>query len=173
MEKCCLLVVLCCCTSAHAADSENQGYLQVAISLAKDKAGTPVIDRQGEFSVELTNSTQLPIRLWSDDCELGYASLWFNVVDQQGQSVRMHRSPVSSSCWKDKPPQTITIAPGASHSWKVGQEWFWGERMWTGVPEPTAGQPIRLTAVFEIAATGAATKSTVWTGRVTSALMAT
>ena len=152
-----------------AADGKNQGGLQVAIVAAKDNAGTPVIDRQSEFSVKFTNVSKTPIQLWSEDCQLGYETLSFLTVDQQGQLSRMCKRQVLAWNWKDKPPQTNIILPGASYSWKVSPlAFFWGERAWKGVPEPTDNQTITLTAVFESAPSAAAAKYGVWIGRAAS-----
>ncbi len=81
----------------------------------------------------------------------------------------MYKRPVLASNWKNKPPQTETILPGAKCHLKVTPSAIWGEREWKGVPEPSDGEKITLTAVFEtVPSAAAAAKYGVWTGRVTS-----
>jgi ankyrin repeat protein len=167
LGTCSLLAAMIWGLSAHAADGEHPG-LRFAIVAAKDKDGTPILDREAEFAVEFTNSTKAPVRLWDDRCQLGYETLSFLAVDQQAKSSRMYKRRVSALEWYNMPTATITIPPGASYSWKVLPNSIWGERVWKGVPEPSGNQKVTLSAVFESVPSTAATKHCVWTGRVTS-----
>jgi cytohesin len=155
--------------SAQGVQAIGQNTLVLAIVPTKDKSGASVIEHHGVFSVVFSNRSAKPIRLWSEYCQFGYETLSFRVEDGNGQSARMYKVARCPSDWKNQPPQTVTIPPGRTFSWKVVPSGIWGEREWKGVPELNTGKTTRLTAIFEIKPTEAAQQHGVWTGRVTSA----
>jgi hypothetical protein len=153
----------------QAGGDRNADGISVAIVVAKDNAGTPTIERAGKFQVVFTNQSNKPIRLWSDECQLGHDMLSFQVENDSGKQSLMTKRAVSPSAWTNKRPQTVTIEPGETFAWDVGlAEFFWGDRMWKDVPEPNTGKLVTLTAVVEIKASDAAKGHGVWTGRAGS-----
>ncbi len=152
------------------AEEKAEAGLSVAIRLKKDKSGTPTIDRDGKYQVVFTNHSKKPIRLWSEQCQLGHATLSFRVEDGDGMASLMHKRMAEPSGLSGyERPKTITILPGETLAWEVApSDFFWGERMWKGVPEPNTGRRVTLTAVLSIKPTDAARKQGVWTGRLAS-----
>jgi|GEM_PF-6459937 len=147
--------------------------LTLSIVVEKDQAGQPSIDRRGAFAVEFANRSAQPIRIWSEDCQLGYETLSFEWPGEDGQPARMYKRRPHPSNWKDKPPLPLVIAAGGTLRRKVLPDQIWGQRVWRGVPEPNTGQAIPLTAVFEIQPGQAAREQGVWTGRIASARVQT
>jgi hypothetical protein len=144
------------------------GGLSIIIVAPKDKDGTPAIQRAGKFQVFLTNDSDKSIRLWSDECQLGHDVLSFRIEDD-GKTSPMSKREVSPEAWKNHQPATITIEPGETVTWDVGlADFFWGERMWKGVPEPNTGKLLTLTAVLEINTSDPAKELGVWTGQIAS-----
>jgi ankyrin repeat protein len=142
--------------------------LSVAIVPSRSDSGASTIERDGVFSVRFTNHSEKPVRLWSERCRFGYQTLSFRYDDGSRRSSRMHRVAQSSSDWRNRPPKTVTIPPGATFSWEVAPSAIWGDREWHGVPEPNTGKSIALTAVYEVEATDAARAHGVWSGRIRS-----
>lgn len=157
---------LCC--SAADAEGGIQGNFSLAIVVEKDTSGDPIINRAGKFQVLFTNTSNKPIHLWDEWCQLGYETLSFRVEDGDGPSTLMYKQSHHGSSWKNKPPKTVAIPPGGTLSWNVTPSGIWGNREWKGAPEPNTGKQVKLTAVFEIKPTDAAMKLGVWTGVVTS-----
>lgn len=155
-------------TAANGFANDEPGGLSLAIVAAKDKSGTLLIDHGGKFQVVFTNRSKEPIRVWSRHCEPGYATLSFQV--QEGKGLPSAMCPRSTDWdWKSTPTKIMSVPPGGSAAWDIElSEFFNGERKWVGVPEPNTGNPITLTALFEIKATDAAKGRGVWTGRIAS-----
>ena len=168
-----VVVALARLSSAEDAPNHSPGNLSISIAAAKDGTGSWTIDRGGVFSVVFTNRSDKPLRLWSERCQLGYETLSFRVAAGDKGPTLMSQKPRVASDWRNKPPETLNIAPGGTFTWEVAPSSIWGEREWRGVPEPNTGKPVELTAVFEIKPSDAAKEGGVWTGRVTSAPVAT
>jgi ankyrin repeat protein len=155
---------------AKGDEVRTQSGLSVAIVVGKDENGAPTLQRDGKFQVVFTNRSDKPIRLWSEECQRGYETLSFRVKEEDENTPSLiHKRPPDISSFRNKPPRTITIPSGGTFTWNVHPSaFYWGERQWTGGPEPNTGKPVTLTAVFEIKSTDAAKMEGVWTGRVTS-----
>jgi ankyrin repeat protein len=162
------IAVLMLAASTTRAQEKPAAGLSVAIVVEKDNTGNPTIDRQGTFKVVFTNRSREPIRIWSEDCQLGYETLSFRVEDADGTTSLMYKRTPQVSNWRNKPRKSITILPEKSITWEVGPSHIWGERVWKNAPEPNTGKPTRLTAVLSIKPTDAARKHGVWTGEVRS-----
>jgi ankyrin repeat protein len=155
-------------TPPAGARDANPAALSVVIDTHKNASGVPTINRDGKFRVVFTNRSEKPIRLWDEDCQPGYETLSFRVEGGNDPPSRMYKRPPRASDWKNNPPKTITIQPGATFARFVTPSAMWADRVWIGTPEPNTGQKPTLTAVFEIKATPAAREQEVWTGLVTS-----
>jgi ankyrin repeat protein len=163
------LATLLVVASAVGAEERASAGLSAAIVTEKDKSGTPIIDHAGTFQVVLTNRSKKPIRLWSEKCRLGHATLAFRVEDRDGVASLMHKRLADPSGSGYKRAETITILPGKTFAWEVGPSgFFWGELEWKGGAEPNTGRLVTLTAVLSIPPTDAARQHGVWTGRIAS-----
>ncbi|HZY88461.1 MAG TPA: ankyrin repeat domain-containing protein [Gemmataceae bacterium] len=164
-----LFATLLVVASAAGAEERASAGLSAAIFAGKGKSGTPIIDRSGTFQVVFTNHSKKPIRLWSEECQLGYATLAFRVEDSDGVASRMHKSIAEPpTYWGYKRAETITILPGKTFAWEVAIDSKYRGSGWTGEPGPNTGRPVTLTAVLSVPPSEAARKQGVWTGRVAS-----
>ena len=165
-----LLIAAVVVQDTHCAEAaeESPTGLSVAIVPTKDENGTKTIDRDGLFSVLFADRTDKPIRLWSENCQLGYGTLSFVAKEDERPGSKMYLHERYSWDWKNMPPETITIPPQGTFSWEVTPGAIWGERIWKGVPEPNTGQPVTMQAVFEIKSTDLAKQQGVWIGHITS-----
>ncbi len=163
-----LLIVIALVTLTEGAERGDQGGLSLSMVIGKDESGRPTIDYHRKFHVLFTNRSKNPLRLWSEQCQLGYSTLSFRVDNGEGSATIMRKRTPDGSAWKNKPAKTITIPAGGSCRWAVAPAaFFWGQRQWTA-PEPNTGMTFTLTAIFEIRPTELAGKQGVWTGRVAS-----
>ena len=164
-----LLILVASITLAEGVESGDSSGLSLNLVIGKDKSSGPTIDYNKKFQVLFTNRSKEPIRLWSERCQLGHATLSFRVEDGSGRATIMGKRIPDASAWKDHPPKSISIPPGGKYRWSVAPTaFFWGEREWFAPPEPNTGTPFTLTAIFEIKPTGQGKQQGVWTGRITS-----
>jgi hypothetical protein len=171
---CCHMLVLwaglCGCLTAIA---QQESALSIEIVAPRDPSGTAHLSEGESFEVRISNLSNRPVAVWTNECQLGYANLSFVARDAGGRKSVVQKRPMDASEWTEFPLKTVIIPSRGSHTLKVNlSEFFWGGRAWMNVPEPNTGEKMELAAIFEIAPTEEAARQHVWRGRVESAYQA-
>ena len=90
---------------------EDRGKgLAIAIAATSEQTGVLQVDHKEGFLVVLTNRSEKPIRLWKQECRLGYGTLSFEVSDDKtGERTRMHKHPLKWANVRKGRHQVLTI----------------------------------------------------------------
>jgi hypothetical protein len=68
------------------------------------------------FSLEISNPSKAPIRIWSREFSYGYQSIYFQIAPVNGSPCLIKRKPAR---WTVNVPQSIVITSGRSHVERV------------------------------------------------------
>jgi hypothetical protein len=68
------------------------------------------------FDLKITNTSQIPIRIWSTRYSLGYDSFHFKLSPLEGNPILIRRKP---RIWTVNPPDFITIQPNSISTQKL------------------------------------------------------
>ena len=114
------------------------------------------------FHTIISNVSTNDIRLWKEDCSLGYEALSFEVADNAGNNWVAKKRRRN---WRTNYPRWRVLKPKEA---MVIDVYFGDARVWEGFRRPPKGTPLTviLKAVFEIPADKDAKDHQVWAGRV-------
>ena len=88
-----LPIVIALVALTEGAERGDPGGLSLSMVIGKDESGRPTIDYHRKFHVLFTNRLKNPLRLWSEQCQLGYSTLSFRVDNGEGSATIMPSGP--------------------------------------------------------------------------------
>jgi hypothetical protein len=142
----------------------------VAISIAVPKHHAHrSLNTASHFHALVTNTSDKPVRLWTDRFSWGYDNLSFDLIGDGGEVVRITKNPRD---WTKNYPDWLELAPGETYVLNVDFFSDAGKEIWDNPPVAEgAAKPklLKLRAVYEISPDTQSKELGVWTGKITSA----
>jgi ankyrin repeat protein len=138
----------------------------------------PSIDIDSPFRVVLTNTSDRPVSIWSPRTREGYYRISFHFMNSQTgvEHVARKRQIQDVKFWDALGAEMVSgsdviqIAPHHAVGFQIQfSDFAWGQRAWTGLPDPNS--PDRLSVFAEIESAAGASKGgrSIWVGRTRSA----
>lgn len=153
---------------SQAEDMPDAAPIRVAIAVPQHHVHRSLNERK-HFHVIVTNTSDKPVRLWTDRFSWGYDNLSFDLIGDDGGVTHIAKRPRD---WTKNFPDWQVLAPG--EVWVIDVDWFSddGRASWENVPASDAAvkpKLVKLRAVYEVKPDAESKELGVWTGKVTSA----
>jgi ankyrin repeat protein len=163
--------------SGLLASAAAQDGLAVRIEL-DGTVELPTCNFEEPFRVVLVNNSDRAIRIWNPETEKGFYQLSFRFKNlRTGESYAVRKLHIDEKeFWEsleeriDPNSATIQVAPKDTLPLEVRLADYVGDDgEWEGLPAPNSGDRFEIWAQFESAVVPAASRETVWTGKIESA----
>ncbi len=164
-----LAVLFLFVSNAYLAAQDDTLSVTIAIPQHHNHRSLNTTDH---IHVLITNTSDEPIRLWSDRYSWGYSNLSFEIIDEGGMAVG--KVSKKSRGWNKNFPDWLQIGPGESYVLNVDLFSEQGRKIWDGVPKPigVSAKPylVKLRSVYEVKPDEQSRKIGVWTGKIKSSV---
>ncbi len=167
-----LLSAVCLVTST----SRGETPLSVRIELDASRK-PPSIDVDNRFRVVVTNTSDKPVSIWNPRRREGYYQFSFHFVNARTHAEHVARKVeiADPEFWERLAreagvgSEAIRIAPRGEFGFQVQFDDFaWGQRAWTGLPDPNGADRLSLSVEMDSKGTAPNRGRAIWVGRIRS-----
>jgi hypothetical protein len=168
LMKECLFAILIALTTvtelAHASEAAIALSIAVPVLAPGKERSVVAFDRYSHFPVILTNTSDKPQRIVTDDNSLGDHALSFEITDTSGKksvAQRFTRLYTKNMLhwWILQPQESLVL------------DVYFADLRWQGFPHPARygdSETVTMRAVFEIKSSEVPPQNGLWTGRIFS-----
>jgi hypothetical protein len=168
MNRWCLILLIAgLLTQPLLADEADPPGDKSAISISiaiPVHHGHRSLDLNDHFHVLVTNVSDKPLRLWTDQYSWGYENLSFEQILDDGTVIEIRKK---AREWRKNFPDWLELQPGENYVLNV----LLSPDVWDNAPiadQPNKPKLVKLRAIYKVPPDEQSDKLGVWTGKIVS-----